>query len=100
MPNAAFPPESTIPADTELSVTKLKGVVYPGMSIFDAATDEQRRKRNQKKHESVLQNMMLTSESVEQFECVWDGDMSEITRTRNVYDSPSIDGSPVSRSKI
>lgn len=67
------------------------------MSIFDAATEDQRRKRNQKKLPSVLQNMVLTSESVEQYECIWDGDMSGVTRTRNVYDSPSIDGSPVSR---
>ncbi|ROW10973.1 hypothetical protein VMCG_00879 [Cytospora schulzeri] len=91
---ATFLPETTDLANDDLSVTKLKGTVYPGMSIFDAATEEQRRKRNQKKLPSVLQNMVLTSESVEQYECIWDGDMSGITRTRNVYDSPSIDGSP------
>jgi hypothetical protein len=93
---ATFQTETTDLANDDLSVTKLKGTVYPGMSIFDAATEEQRRKRNQKKLPSVLQNMVLTSESVEQYECIWEGDMSGITRTRNVYDSPSIDGSPVS----
>lgn len=94
--DATFLPETIDLANNEISVTRLKGTIYPGMSIFDAATEDQRRKRNQKKQPSVLQNMVLTSESVEQYECVWDGDMSEITRTRNVYDSPSIDGSPVS----
>lgn len=97
MAEATFQPETTDLANDDLSVTKLKGTVYPGMSIFDAATEEQRRKRNQKKLPSVLQNMVLTSESVEQYECIWEGDMSGITRTRNVYDSPSIDGSPVSK---
>lgn len=93
---ASLPSETTDPASDDISATKLKGTVYPGMSIFDAATEEQRRKRNQKKLPSVLQNMVLTSESVEQYECIWDEDMSGVTRTRNVYDSPSIDGSPVS----
>ncbi|PSR97557.1 hypothetical protein BD289DRAFT_92277 [Coniella lustricola] len=64
------------------------------MRIFDAATPEMRRMRNQKKDRSVLANMLITSESVEQVECVWDEGMSKIDRTRNVYDSPSVDGSP------
>ncbi|KUI57593.1 hypothetical protein VP1G_04868 [Cytospora mali] len=92
--DVTFQSETIDLANSDLSVAKLKGTVYPGMSIFDAATEEQRRKRNQKKQPSVLQNMVLTSESVEQYECIWDGEMSEVTRFRNVYDSPSIDGSP------
>lgn len=75
---------------------KLKGAVWPGMRIFDAATTEMRRMRNQKKDQSVLANMVMTSKSVEQIECVWDEGMMKIDRTRNVYDSPSVDGSPVS----
>ncbi|KAF3762548.1 hypothetical protein M406DRAFT_332928 [Cryphonectria parasitica EP155] len=76
------------------STPKLKGAFWPGMRIFDAATPEMRRMRNQKKHHSVLENMVMTSESVEQTEYVWNEDLGEIERTRNVYDSPSIDGSP------
>lgn len=76
--------------------SKLKGTVYPGMGLFDAATPLQKRKRNQKKHASVVRNMELTSASIGQDEEVWDITMSHVTRTRNVYDSPSIDGSPVS----
>lgn len=76
--------------------SKLKGTVYPGMGLFDAATPLQKRKRNQKKDASVIRNMEMTSASISMDEEVWDITMSEITRTRNVYDSPSIDGSPVS----
>lgn len=76
--------------------SKLKGTIYPGMGLFDAATPMQKRKRNQKKHESVVRNMEMVSASIGQDEEVWDSTMSEVTRTRNVYASPSIDGSPVS----
>lgn len=82
--------------DGKSNTPRLKGAVWPGMNIFDAATPDMQRMRNQKKHKSVLQNMMLTSESIQQDELIWDDKMVEITRTRNVYDSPSIDGSIVS----
>lgn len=83
-------------ADNGGDASKLKGTIYPGMGLFDAATPLQKRKRNQKKHASVVRNMEMTSASIGQDEEVWDITMSEVTRTRNVYDSPSIDGSPVS----
>lgn len=82
--------------DGKSNTPRLKGAVWPGMNIFDAATPDMQRMRNQKKHASVLQNMVLTSQSIEQDELIWDDKMVEITRTRNVYDSPSLDGSPVS----
>lgn len=75
---------------------KLKGSIWPGMSIFDSATPEMKRMRNQKKHGSVLENMAMNSQSIQQDEFVWDDQMFAITRTRNVYDDPSIDGSQVS----
>lgn len=86
----------TAEADGGGDASKLKGTVYPGMGLFDAATPLQKRKRNQKKHASVIRNMELTSASIGREEEVWDITMSEVTRTRDVYDSPSIDGSPVS----
>lgn len=52
--------------------TKLKGVLWPGMDLFDSATPEMRRKRNQKKNVSVLQSLQATSEIVEPTECVFD----------------------------
>ena len=45
--------------------TKLKGVYWDGMGIFDSATPDMRRKRNQKKAYSVIQSLMATSELVD-----------------------------------
>lgn len=75
---------------------KLKGVTYPGMSGFDAATPEQRRKRNQKKDKSVVESMRESSESIEALEYIWDG-MGNLERSRDIYASPSLDGSPVAK---
>ncbi|KAL1848870.1 hypothetical protein Daus18300_013482 [Diaporthe australafricana] len=80
--------------------SKLKGVIFPGMDMFDSATPDQKRKRNQKKHASVVRKMEMMSASIGQDEDVWDITMSEVTRTRNVYDSPSIDGSPESHDEL
>ena len=51
--------------------TKLKGVYWPGMDIFDSATPEMRRKRNQKKDSSVVQQLELNSLVVEATELVF-----------------------------
>jgi hypothetical protein len=45
--------------------TKLKGVYWPGMDLFDSATPEMRRKRNQKKDSSVVEQLELNSQDVE-----------------------------------
>lgn len=52
-------------------VNRLKGVFWPGMDIFDSATEEMRRKRNQKKDGSIIKQMEETSESVEPTELVF-----------------------------
>ncbi|PGH27891.1 hypothetical protein AJ80_00441 [Polytolypa hystricis UAMH7299] len=52
-------------------MTKLKGVLWPGMDIFDSATEQMRRKRNQKKDGSILKQMEKTSENVEPTEMVF-----------------------------
>jgi hypothetical protein len=51
--------------------TKLKGVYWPGMDIFDSATPEMRRKRNQKKDHSVVQQLELNSQDVEATELIF-----------------------------
>ncbi|KAF3481821.1 uncharacterized protein GIQ15_04580 [Arthroderma uncinatum] len=51
--------------------SRLKGIFWPGMDIFDSATEEMRRKRNQKKDGSILKQMEETSESVEPTELVF-----------------------------
>lgn len=51
--------------------TKLKGVYWPGMDIFDSATPEMRRKRNQKKDNSVIEQLELNSQEVEPTELIF-----------------------------
>ncbi|KAK1769946.1 hypothetical protein QBC33DRAFT_556366 [Phialemonium atrogriseum] len=77
--------------DTDRS--KLKGASWPGMRVFDSATEAQKRKRNQRKDESVLRQMKQTSAEVEPTESVW-SENGELQRTRDIYAAPSIDGSP------
>lgn len=51
--------------------TKLKGIYWPGMDIFDSATLEMRRKRNQKKDSSVVEQLELNSQEVEATELIF-----------------------------
>ncbi|KKZ65818.1 hypothetical protein EMCG_01203 [[Emmonsia] crescens] len=51
--------------------TRLKGILWPGMDIFDSATEQMRKKRNQKKDISILKQMEKTSENVEATELVF-----------------------------
>ncbi|KAK7907975.1 hypothetical protein PG985_015278 [Apiospora marii] len=69
-----------------------KGEWLKGMDVFDAASKEDRRKRNQRKDPSVLVKMQLNSGLVAQTETVCDLQFIK-QRERNVYDEPSIDGS-------
>lgn len=57
--------------DLANDTAKLKGVVWPGMDIFDSATPDMRRKRNQKKAISVLRALQATSEIVEPTEVIY-----------------------------
>ena len=52
-------------------MSKLKGVLWPGMNIFDSATEQMRRKRNQKKDGTMLKRMEKTSEDIEPTELVF-----------------------------
>lgn len=49
---------------------QLKGTVWPGMHMFDAAPDDMKRKRNQRKDGSVLVRMEKTAAMVEPTETV------------------------------
>lgn len=51
--------------------TRLKGAVWPGMAIFDSATTEMKRKRNQKKDVSVLDQLEQNSLEVEPTEIIY-----------------------------
>lgn len=50
---------------------KLKGIIWPGMAIFDSATPEMRRKRNQKKDSSVVEQLEINSQEVEAMELIF-----------------------------
>ncbi|KAG0157651.1 hypothetical protein PDIDSM_4836 [Penicillium digitatum] len=52
-------------------IARLKGVLWPGMDIFDSATAQMRRRRNQKKDSTVLKMMELGSSLVEPTELVF-----------------------------
>lgn len=65
--------EPILPADDEESTQspKLKGICWPGMDIFDSASPEAQRKRNQKKDDSILKQMELNSLVVEPLEQIY-----------------------------
>ncbi|KAJ5612899.1 hypothetical protein N7510_006093 [Penicillium lagena] len=66
-------PVDDIDSDKERSdeMTRLKGVLWPGMDLFDSATKQMRRMRNQKKGEEVLKVMEMKSLCVEPTELVF-----------------------------
>ncbi|KAL1905718.1 hypothetical protein Sste5344_008524 [Sporothrix stenoceras] len=77
-------------------VTKLKGVIWPGMDLFDAATIDQKRKRNQRKDDAAISLLKHTSLTVTPTEQVW-GPLGDIRKERDIYASPSsVEGSPPS----
>jgi hypothetical protein len=81
----------------EVTMIQLKGHKWPGMGMFDAANEAQRKMRNQKKPQSVIDQMRCDSEAVQRTELVFNRNMDQ-ERTRDVYQEPSIySGSPVGR---
>ncbi|PKS06314.1 hypothetical protein jhhlp_007062 [Lomentospora prolificans] len=81
---------STIDSDIAMDQggPKLKGKVYPGMGVFDAATPEQKRLRNQRKDSTIASQLKAASEAVQPIEQVFDMNLNLI-RTRGIYDPPS-----------
>ena len=75
----------------------LKGVKWPGMSLFDSASLEAQRRRNQKKDESIIEQMQSDSAAVEQLERIyWPNGILKKERliTGNVESSPPRDLTP------
>ncbi|RVX72209.1 hypothetical protein B0A52_04413 [Exophiala mesophila] len=84
--------------------SKLKGTVWPGMALFDAATDDMKRMRNQKKDGSVLRKMERLSALVQPTEAVY-SDTGELRKERHIDDleddSSLIEGeTPVPKAKL
>lgn len=65
------------------------------MDLFDSATPEMKRMRNQRKDDSVLEQMMATSNGVEPNEVVYNLN-GEIHHTRDIFGPLSVENSPVS----
>ncbi|PYH93460.1 hypothetical protein BO71DRAFT_478239 [Aspergillus ellipticus CBS 707.79] len=74
-------------------IARLKGVLWPGMDIFDSATKQMRRRRNQKKDESILRMMEKTSLCVEPTELVFSP--TGILRKQRVISGNVEDSSPL-----
>ncbi|KAL5361603.1 hypothetical protein BJX96DRAFT_176385 [Aspergillus floccosus] len=74
-------------------ISRLKGVLWPGMDIFDSATEQMRRKRNQKKDESILKKMEKTSLCVEPTELVFSP--TGVLRKQRVISGNVDDSSPL-----
>ena len=71
--------------------TRLKGIYWPGMDLFDSASPTAKRKRNQKKDGSILEQMKANSAIVEPTELIfWAGGDLKMKRqiTGQVESSP------------
>lgn len=76
---------------------KLKGPQWPGMALFDSASPEAQRMRNQKKEHSSLEQMEYTSTVVQPLERIYflDGSLKkERPITGNVESSPLMEPTP------
>lgn len=78
----------------ENDANKLKGVLWPGMNMFDAATPEMRRKRNQKKATSVVEQLEALSRDIEATELVF-SPSGVLRKARHISGFPNPDSSPL-----
>lgn len=78
----------------EDDASRLKGIQWPGMTVFDAASAEGKRMRNQRKDSKVLRNMMATSKGVEPAEISYHAN-GEFRGSRDIFGPLSTESSPV-----
>lgn len=79
--------DETIVADS----SRLKGVFWPGMDIFDSATPEAKRKRNQRKDVSVIEKLEQDSTIVQATENVWSPQGGNLKKTLPITGLPEED---------
>lgn len=65
------PSRPSTPDRRDQDNSKLKGILWPGMDIFDSATPTARRRRNQKKDASILEQLEASSLEVQPTEAIW-----------------------------
>ena len=72
--------------------SKLKGIIWPGMDLFDSASPDAKRQRNQKKNGSILENLLITSVTVQPTEIIFDP-TGALYKKRHI--SGQVESSPV-----
>ena len=74
-----------------IPLVKLKGPQWPGMALFDSASPETQRKRNQKKEGAVLGQMEQDSRGVQQIETIYfpDGSLKKERVITGIVESSS-----------
>ena len=63
--------EASFETDLQITSPVLKGVRYPGMSLFDAASREAQRLRNQKKNNSITEQLQVDAAAIEPMEHIY-----------------------------
>ena len=86
------------PGEKLTDSAKLKGVFWPGMNLFDSATPEMKRMRNQKKDGNILEQMIATSRDTEPAEISYHAN-GEFRASRDIFGPLSTENSPVSWTK-
>jgi len=86
-------PDENVPGEKTKDCLNLKGVRWPGMDLFDSATSEKKRLRNQRKDVSVLAQMVRTSAEVHPTELVFDMG-GQLQKTRDIFGPLSCESSP------
>jgi hypothetical protein len=94
LPGSAHPGEDLDGVDVPNDIARLKGDIWPGMDIFDSATLEMRRKRNQKKATSVIIQLQATSEMVTPTELIFDN-LGQFKKERVISGEPNEADSPL-----
>ncbi|KAH6671364.1 hypothetical protein B0J14DRAFT_618649 [Halenospora varia] len=83
------------PAEEKLTDSaKLKGIVWPGMDIFDSATPEMKRMRNQRKDGNVLEQMIALAAEVKSDEISYFPN-GQLRGSRDIFGPLSGENSPV-----
>ncbi|KAE9381201.1 hypothetical protein N431DRAFT_322674 [Stipitochalara longipes BDJ] len=72
---------------------KLKGIIYPGMDLFDSATPEMKRMRNQKKDGTILEGMLATARDTEPAEISYHPN-GDFRASRDIFGPLSTENSP------
>ncbi|KAH7364084.1 hypothetical protein BKA65DRAFT_572239 [Rhexocercosporidium sp. MPI-PUGE-AT-0058] len=86
--------ESMKPGEKLTDSAKLKGIIWPGMDLFDSATPEMKRMRNQRKDRTVLEDMIATSLACEPAEVSFHAN-GDFRGSRDIFGPLSAESSPI-----